>query len=101
MNHWDFLGQSITVGCFVASGGKGNVSGEYGMVLHKVVDLGGKVRLQRLTVAYPTRKAVFDAVCYAHSRGMNFAEALNEAVGHRNQRIVGPSLRELLESRAK
>lgn len=49
----DFLGQPITVGCFVASGGKGNTVTEYGMILHKVVAVEPKLKLQRLTVDYP------------------------------------------------
>lgn len=49
----DFLGQPITVGCFVASGGKGNVACEYGMILHRVLAVTPKLKLQRLAVKYP------------------------------------------------
>ena len=35
----DFIGQEITVGCFVAAGGTGNRDAEYGMILYRVEDV--------------------------------------------------------------
>lgn len=62
----DFIGQPITVGCYVASGGKGNTTTEYGMILHKVVAVGPKLKLQRLTVDYP-RSTVESTVASART----------------------------------
>ena len=51
---YDFLGQPITADdCWLATGGRGNVKAEYGMILHKVLAVvGKKLKVRRLTVAY-------------------------------------------------
>lgn len=50
----DFLGVPFKVGDYVAAGGSGNRSAEYGMILYKVLDVEDKPKLIRLTVSYPT-----------------------------------------------
>lgn len=57
----DFIGQPLTVGGFVVSGGKGNTAAEYGMILHEVVTLAPKVKLLRLTVSYPVGQGKTEA----------------------------------------
>lgn len=53
----DFIAQEITVGCFLARGGKGNGPAEYGMILHKVIGLkNGKIQTMRLVASYPQFK---------------------------------------------
>lgn len=49
----DFIGRTITPGCYVARGGKGNVACEYGMILYHVLDIKNeKLSVERLTVDY-------------------------------------------------
>lgn len=50
---FDFLGRHVDVGDFLAAGGGGNGSGNYGMVLLQVKKLGGKPRATRLHASYP------------------------------------------------
>jgi hypothetical protein len=53
----DFIGQTIEVGGWVAATGGGNVKGEYGSILYKVLGVAdGKLRLQRLRANYPDHK---------------------------------------------
>jgi hypothetical protein len=49
----DFMGQLYGVGDFVAAGGRGNVSAEYGMILYEVLEVEPKLKLRRLTIKYP------------------------------------------------
>ena len=49
---------------------------------------GGSIR----PVTRAVRKAVFDAVCFAVARDIDFPEALNEAAGYRNRLIVRPGV---------
>lgn len=48
----DFIGQKIHVGNWVATSGGGNGPAEYGMILYRVIEVGHKLKLQRLTVSY-------------------------------------------------
>lgn len=50
----DFMGTPLQVGHYVAAGGTGNGTGEYGMILYRVLDVSPKLKLVRLTVQYPT-----------------------------------------------
>jgi len=53
----DFIGQPILKGSWLATGGKGNTSCEYGMVLALVKKIDGdKLKLVRLSVSYPDHK---------------------------------------------
>ena len=55
----DFIGQPILEGSWLVCGGKGNTSCEYGMILHRVLAVaGGKLKLMRLKVSYPDKKAL-------------------------------------------
>jgi hypothetical protein len=53
----DFMGNELSVGDFVVAGGSGNSKAEYGMILYRVEDTSGKLKLRRLTVSYPTANA--------------------------------------------
>jgi hypothetical protein len=48
----DFLGRNLDEGDWVAYGGGGNSSGEYGMILARVIDAKDKLKLLRLTCRY-------------------------------------------------
>ena len=50
----DFIGNEFKIGDYVAAGGKGNSSAEYGMILFRVVSVSPRLQLLRLTVQYPT-----------------------------------------------
>lgn len=50
----DFLGRDIRVGDYLASGGAGNRSAEYGMIMYKVLESGEKLQVVRLSVSYPS-----------------------------------------------
>jgi len=53
----DFIGQELKVGSYVAMGGSGNSSAEYGMILFRITDIArGKIKAERLKVRYPTFK---------------------------------------------
>jgi hypothetical protein len=53
----DFIGNPIAAGSWVACGGKGNTSCEYGMILHRVDAVkDGKLKLTRIRVSYPDHK---------------------------------------------
>lgn len=53
----DFIGNELAAGDYVAAGGSGNGSAEYGMILYQVLDTSPKLKLVRLVVDYPTYSA--------------------------------------------
>ena len=49
----DFLSNDITPGCYLARGGKGNGSAEYGMILYRCLAIkGDKLSVERMQVDY-------------------------------------------------
>ena len=52
----DFIGQEITPGCWVAGGGGGNRTAEYGMILYLVREVEPKLKVSRLTLDYSDAK---------------------------------------------
>ena len=53
----DFIGNDLNVGDYVAAGGSGNTSAEYGMILYQVLVTSPKLKLVRLSVSYDDPKA--------------------------------------------
>lgn len=52
----DFIGQPITMGAWLVTGGKGNTSCEYGMILCRVEAVSPKLKVTRIRVSYPDHK---------------------------------------------
>ena len=48
----DFLGNELSEGDYVAAGGRGNSSAEYGMILYRVEAVEPKLKIRRLTISY-------------------------------------------------
>lgn len=85
----DFMGTEIYLGTWVASGGAGNRSAEYGMILHIVAETHPKLKLKRLDVSYPN----------ASEKGMIVKVRKTVCTNHNKLVVVDPPdiIRELFE----
>lgn len=63
----DFIGNVISVGDYLAFPGRGNATGEYGMLMGRVIEAGDKLKVIRIEIGYPDYKI---DTCVAKSRKM-------------------------------
>ena len=70
MKFYDFIGNELTVGCFCAYPGAGNVKAEYGTILYKVTgfdEAKGKVKAIRLHADY-AQGQMYDTFHPSHTK---------------------------------